>query len=229
MANKYAVIGLGQFGHAIARRLTRKGAEVLAIDIDEKIVDEISEDVSYAVALDATDKRALLSQNIHEYDAVVVAIGNNFEQLLLCSVLLLELEVPRIISRAQGKYQREILEKIGIHEILIPESEIANIVVEKLLNPDIVSYLQLPDNYRITEIRPLRTTIGRPVGDLNLRDRYNLSLITITKGSQTIKKGKVVLEEHITIPRHDTILGEEDYLLIFGKQSDIERFIEINR
>lgn len=228
-ANKFAVIGLGQFGRAIATKLTRKGAEVLAIDSDDEIIDEISGEVTYAVALDATDKKALVSQNIQDFDAVIVAIGNNFEQLLLCSVILLELNVKRIISRAIGPYQRTILQKVGIKEVLIPEREIATMLTEKLLNPNIISYLQLPDKYRIVEIKAPEGSVGRTIGDLDLRDRYNLSLITLSKEKEVIVDGKVVLEEHIDVPGHDTILNDDDFLLVFGKQKDIDRFIEVNQ
>lgn len=89
MANttsKFAVIGMGQFGQAIARKLAMRGAEVLAIDIDPQLIDDIADEVAYAVALDATDPKALSSQNIGDYDGVVIAIGTNFEQLTLCAV-----------------------------------------------------------------------------------------------------------------------------------------------
>ena len=92
---RFAVIGLGQFGSAIAKNLSNRGAEVLAIDSSLEIVEGIKEEVSHAVALDATDKKALLSQNIQDVDAVVVAIGENFQALLLCTFLLIELEVKR--------------------------------------------------------------------------------------------------------------------------------------
>ena len=112
MAEKFVVIGLGQFGRAICKKLSAKGAEVIAIDIDEDRVDEIKDHVSYAVQLDSTDKRALESQNISEMDAVIVSIGHNFEGMLLTTVKLLEIGVKRLVARTQGDTQRKILEKI---------------------------------------------------------------------------------------------------------------------
>ena len=112
---KIAVIGLGQFGRAIATALTKCGAEVLAIDNREEVIDNMADQVSAAVALDATDKKALLSVNITDMDAVVVAIGQDMEQLLLTTVLVLEMGCKRVIARATGKRVRLILEKIGVH------------------------------------------------------------------------------------------------------------------
>ena len=117
---RFAVIGLGQFGSAIAKNLSNRGAEVLAIDSSLEKVEGIKDEVSHAVALDATDKKALLSQNIQDVDAVVVAIGENFQALLLCTFLLIELKVKRIITRSMGNDQRRILEKMGVTEILSP-------------------------------------------------------------------------------------------------------------
>ena len=124
MAEKFAVIGLGQFGSAICKKLSEKGAEVIAIDIDEDKVEDIKDRVAYAVQLDSTDLRALQSQNIGEMDAVVVSIGQNFEGMLLTTVKLMELGVKRLIARAQGETQRKILEKLGVTEILSPEEEV---------------------------------------------------------------------------------------------------------
>lgn len=90
---KFAVIGLGQFGNAIARTLALRGAEVLAIDSSEEHIDDIKDEVSYAVCMDATDIRVLRSQNVQDMDAVVVAIGKDFEALMLCVVQLMELKV----------------------------------------------------------------------------------------------------------------------------------------
>jgi trk system potassium uptake protein TrkA len=229
-SKKYAVIGIGQFGRAIAKTLSQKGAEVLALDTDPEVIDDIAEHVALAVALDATDKKALISQNITDFDAVVVAIGQDFEKVMLCSVILQELGVKRIISRANGRNQRYILEKIGISEILSPEYEIGIIVAERLRNPSIVSYLQFPDDYRIVEITTPQGVAGRTLDELNLRNNYRLSLITIKQEIQVTKKDETFLEPHIEgVPNSRTVVKPSDTLVLFGKNPDIERFININQ
>ena len=111
---KFAVIGAGHFGQAISLALSEKGHEVLVIDNDINVIQEISEDVAYAVCVDATNKRALLNENILNFDAVIVSIGNDFVGRLLCTANLLDVGVKRIICRVMGKSQRTILEKMGI-------------------------------------------------------------------------------------------------------------------
>ncbi len=228
--NRFAVIGLGQFGNAIARTLSERGAEVLAIDTDMDRVENIKDDVAYAVALDATDIKALKAQNIQDMDAVLVAIGKDFESLLLTTVLLMDMNVKRVIARANGKQQRTILEKIGVQEILSPEVEVGLAVAERLLNPNIVNSLLLPDDYEIVEIKTPRAIANRTIGDIGLRNKYNLNLITLKREFEVTKKGETIIEEHILgVPNSDTLLYETDTIIVFGTAHDIQRFIEINK
>lgn len=232
MINKFAVIGLGQFGESIAKTLAQRGAEVLAIDIDLDKVESMKDDVAYAVALDSTDVKALKAQNIQEMDAVVVAIGENFEGLLLTTVLLLELEVKRIIARAANAQQRMILERMGIEEILSPEDTVGRTVAESLLHPNMKSFLPLPDNYEIVEIGAPARTVGKSINELGLREKYNLNIITIKRlfDEKDPKTGEPVKVEHIIgVPRADTTLRETDILIILGKTNDVTKFIEVNK
>ena len=104
---KFSVIGMGKYGRSIAQILSDRGAEVIAIDNREELIEEVEDFVALAVTMDATDGKALESQNIDECDAVVVAIGANFEALLLCCFQLKELGVKRIIARSNDENQKK--------------------------------------------------------------------------------------------------------------------------
>lgn len=228
--NKFAVIGLGQFGKAIALTLANQGGEVLAIDSHDENVQAVADDVAHAVTLDASDKKALIAQNIQDMDAVVVAIGEDFESLLLCCVLLLELRVKRIIARARGKQQRTILEKIGIKDILSPEDEVGILVAERLLNPSLVSVLKFPDQYEIVEIKTPRKIANRNFSDVDFLKKYNLNIVAIKREFEQEKDGVLITEQHVVpLTPEKTILYQTDTLLVFGKTPDIEKFIEINQ
>ncbi|MGB3616927.1 MAG: TrkA family potassium uptake protein [Catalinimonas sp.] len=229
MTNRFAVIGLGQFGYSIARTLARRGAEVLAVDIDAEKVEKIKDDVAYAVALDSTDVRALRAQNVQDVDAVVVAIGENFQALLLTTVLMLELKVKRVIARAASSQQRMILEKMGVSEILSPEDEVGKTVAEMLLHPNMRSFIPLPDEYEIVEINTPRRAANQTIIQLGLRERYNLNLITIKRTFEEQRNGAVSLVEHIIgVPKGDTVLYENDIIILLGKTQDVDRFLEVN-
>jgi trk system potassium uptake protein TrkA len=229
MAEKIAVIGLGQFGMAVAKKLSEKGAEVLAIDMDEDRVELVKDDVAYAVALDSTDIKALKMQNITDMDAVMLAIGENIEGLLLTTVLLLELNVKRIIARAMSDQQRMILEKIGVKEILSAEEEAANRVAEILLNPYVNTFLELPDEYQIAEVRAPRRVVKKTIGDIDLKENYNLTLIAIKRMYEDFSEGRRNYTEHLLLSISDnTVVQSYDSMYVIGKVLDIERFLDIN-
>ena len=227
--SKFAVIGVGKYGATIAKRLSEKGAQVCAFDNSEDKIENIKDDVSFAVTMDTTDPKALANQNIADMDAAVVAIGENFEATILTCVHLLDLGVKRIIARASGSQQKLILEKIGIKEILTPEDEVAFVVREKLINPSILSFLQLPDDYEIAEIKPPKGILNRSIDDIDFRNKYQLTLVTMKREYDIKKKGQYNVEQHVIgVPTSDTVIESRDTLLVFGTAKHVQRFIDIN-
>lgn len=226
---KIAVIGVGRYGSAIARKLAEKGAEVYAFDTDPEKLDEIKDEVALAVEIDATDKKVLMSQKIDQMDAAIVAIGENFEATVLTSLNLLDFNIPRVIARASGDNQYRILEKIGVQEILLPEMEVASNMSERLVNPNITAFLQLPDDYEIAEIKTPKGVAERTIGDVGLDKKYNLTLITLKRAYEMEKDGKMTKVEHIIgVPRQEQVIYESDTLVVFGMRKDVQKFIEIN-
>jgi trk system potassium uptake protein TrkA len=229
MRYKFAVIGLGRFGTRIARTLSGRGAEVIAIDKSMAKVDNLRDDVALPVAMDSTELRNLKAQNITDVDAVVVAIGEDFESLLLTVVHLMSLKVKRIIARASNTQQRLILEKLGVEEILSPEEEVGSIVAERLIHPDVKTFLQLSNDYEIAEIKSPPKTCNKAVSEIGFREVYKLNLITLRRNAQEMIDGKVMFTSSVIgVPKSDNIIYEGDTIILFGKTSDIEKFVELN-
>lgn len=229
MANKFAVIGLGRFGNRIARTLSQRGAEVLAIDISPERVEQIKDEVAYAVSLDSTDLKALQAHDVQNMDAVVVAIGENFEALLLTSALLKDLKIKRIITRSSSPTQTTILRQLGITEILSPEDEVGINVAQRLLNPDVITFFELPDGYEIVEAITPHGVINKSIADIRLREKYNLNLITIKREFEELESGVLVRVMHtIGVPKPTSTVFEGDLMILMGQRSDIKKFIEIN-
>ncbi len=230
MNYRFAVIGLGRFGSRIARTLSLRGAEVMAIDNNEAHVDSLRDDVASPVIMDSTDFKALKSQRLDTMDAVVVAIGENFEALLLTVTHLMELKIKRIIARASNEHQLKILKKLGVEEILSPEDEVGILVAERLVHPSIKTFLQLSDDYEISEILPPRKIVNMSVAEISFREKFDLNLISIKRDFEMEVDGEVVFEKHLLgVPKHNTIIYETDTIIVMGKNADIERFIELNR
>lgn len=229
MNSKFAVIGLGKFGSRIARSLASRGAEVIAIDINENHVDALRDEVAHAVILDSTDIRALKSQRLDTMQAIVVAIGEDFEASLLTATHLMDMKVRRIIVRASGQNQIKILAKLGVKEILSPEEEVGGIVAERLLHPTIKTFLQLPDDYEISEIKPPEFIVNKTVEEIRFREKYNLSLISLKREFEIEKNGEIIKEKHLLgVPQYNTVIYQEDIIIILGKNNDIQKFIDIN-
>jgi trk system potassium uptake protein TrkA len=222
---RYVVIGIGKYGSRIALEMAGRGAEVLAIDCVEERVEQVADEVAIAITMDSTDPKALRSQKLDVMDAAVVAIGENFEATVLTTLNLMDLGIPRVIVRASGRDQERILRKLGVEEILAPETEFAGIVAERLMNPNLRGFLELPDDFEIAEIKAPTGCIGRTLGDIDLTNRYELRLITIRR---TYNEQGRDQEHLIGIPRPDTTVQETDTLVVFGTLGNVNRLLEVN-
>ena len=222
---RYVVIGIGKYGSRIALEMAGRGAEVFAIDCVEERVEQVADEVAIAITMDSTDPKALRSQKLEGMDAAVVAIGENFEATVLTTLNLMDLGIPRVIVRASGHDQERILRKLGVEEILAPETEFAGIVAERLMNPNLRGFLELPDDYEIAEIKAPTGCVGRTLGDIDLTNRYELRLITIRRTYNEQGKDK---EHLIGIPRPDTTVQETDTLVVFGTLGNVNRLLEVN-
>ncbi|MDG1381891.1 MAG: TrkA family potassium uptake protein [Flavobacteriales bacterium] len=222
---RYVVIGIGKYGSRIALEMAGRGAEVFAIDCVEERVENVADDVALAITMDSTDPKALRSQKLEELDAAVVAIGENFEATVLTTLNLMDLGIPRVIVRASGRDQERILRKLGVQEILAPETEFASLVAERLMNPNLRGFLELPDDFEIAEIQAPTGCVGRTLGEIDLTNRYELRLITIRR---TYSEEGEDREHLIGIPRPDTEVQQTDTLVVFGTLGNVNRLLEVN-
>lgn len=225
MYRKFAVIGLGDFGKSMAVSLTEKGAEVIAIDQSMDIVDEIKDKVSYAVRLNSTDEKALKSVGIDKVDVVIVAMGEHFEDTILTSVLLLQMGIKKIVAKASSKIQETILLKLGVHQVVTPEFDMAARLASTLFDEDVLDFMAIGEGYNVMQVKAPDMFIGRTLKEINLRVKYNVNLITIKK---TYKgDGYSITQQKISgIPTADTVIEENDVLILLGKDKDIKKIID---
>lgn len=232
MKKKFAVIGLGRFGRTVATMLARNGAEVFAIDKILDNVEQIKDEVSHAAALDTEDIKALESQEIVDYDVVVVAIGSDFEAMLLTTVNLMNLDVKRIIARAMNKTQRSILRKLGLEEkdIISPEIQVGETLADDLIHPDIHRFLKLPDEYELVQVTAPPKITNHTILELDLRKQYAISIIAIERevSSTTDEDNPVIDRKVLGITDPESMILENDNLILIGQQANIQKFIDLN-
>ncbi len=229
MARKFAVIGLGRFGAHLARRLAEQGAEVLAIDVDMARIDAVKDHVTHAVRLDATDGKALATQNLQEFDAVVVAIGEGIEANLLAVAALQEIGVQRIIVRANFETHARILQHMGIDEIVLPHQDTAERLARSLMVTGVIDTFQLSEDYEILEVAAPERFVGKTLAELNLRQRFGVNVITIKRfrmQPQLLGLRRRQVTEILGTPLPDTVITAGDRLIVFGRRQDIQRMLQ---
>ena len=181
----YIVIGLGLFGEAIAKQLCRLGGEVLAMDVRNELVQQISADVTHAVVGDAQDKEVLRALGAKDFDCAIIAIGSDLAASVLTAMNLKELEVPYIICKAHDETHRRVLEKLGVDRVIIPEQENAQWLARSLNSHNVLDYIELSEDYGILEIPAPKTWIGKTLKELNIRAKLGVNIIAVESGETT--------------------------------------------
>jgi trk system potassium uptake protein TrkA len=177
----FAVIGLGRFGSAMARTLTELGQDVIGIDSDEERVQKHADVIRAAVELDANDERALRSAGVQDVDVAVISIGENIEASLLAVMLVKDLGVKRIIAKAVTTLHGRILERIGVNRVIFPEREMAIRVAHSLVVANVLDYIELSRDFSIIEMPAPGEFTGKSLKELQLRNKYGLTLIAIKR------------------------------------------------
>jgi K+ transport systems, NAD-binding component len=182
----FGVIGLGTFGYHVARTLAQGGAEVVACDVDEERVKEVSECVSLAYVLDATDAKALKESGIAKVDTAVVSIGQNIEASILIVVQLKELGVKEVVARAVNPLHGKVLEKLGVDRVVYPEKEMAIKVAHSLLVGEFIEEIPIGEKHSLFEIKAFDFMLGKTLRELDIRRRFGVNVLAIKRGENLI-------------------------------------------
>ena len=213
MSNKqFVIIGLGRFGSSIAKTLYSLGSDVLAIDLDEDIVQEISDSVTHAVQLDATDENALRSLGIRNFDVAVVTIGDNIQSSIMATLLVKELGVKYIIAKGHSDLHAKVLYKIGADRVILPEKDMGVRVAHNLVSANILDYIELSEDYSVMEIQALEEWTGSTLKDVKLRSKYGINVMAIKRG-----------DEMNLSPSADDKIESGDIIVAIGSAEDLSR------
>ncbi|MFO8071761.1 MAG: TrkA family potassium uptake protein [Polyangia bacterium] len=210
------MVGLGHFGAGIARSLA-KHCEVLAIDSDIDRVNTITGDVQRALSLDARDYVALASVVSSDFDEAVVSIGESLEASILCTLHLKRIGVPAIRAKANSEDHADILKSVGATHIVFPERETAERLALQMLNPNLLDFIPLAEDYRVMDFAAPCAFYGRSLIDLQIRSRFGLFVIAIKKNEG---------ETFVFLPGPEQIIEPDDVLVLIGKESDILKMRE---
>ena len=182
----YAVFGLGRYGIAVAKELVNNGADVLAVDIDEDIVNSAVADIPFCRCADITDPEVIKQLGISNVDVVVVAMANNLEASVMSVILCKEAGVKMVIAKCADEMQGKILCKVGADKVVYPESESGVRLAKNLLSAGMVDLIDLSEDISVIEIPVKEKWVGKTLIELDLRKKYAINIIAIRNGEDIL-------------------------------------------
>ena len=216
MTKSILLIGLGRFGRHIATTLNELGHEVMAIDHNEERINDILPYVTSAQIGDSTNEEFLKSLGISNYDVCIVAIANDFQSSLETTSLLKEMGAKLVVSRAERDVQAKFLLRNGADEVVYPEKQVAKWAAIRYSADHLLNYIELDDTHSIFEVSPPASWIGKSIGQIDIRKRYNINIMAVKEN------GKMNMS--IT---PETILTKDVTMLVLGEYKALQKCFHI--
>ncbi len=215
---QYIVIGCGRFGSSVASTMHLLGHQVMTIDKNEDSVQSISDKVTHSLIVDVTDEQALRSLGLGNFDVAVVAIGSDIRASIMATLIAKEMGVELIICKAKDELQAKVLYKIGADRVVFPERDMGVRVAHNLVSDNILDHIELDPEYSIVEIVTPNSWVGKTLIELELRARYEITVLAI-------KTGKNI---NVT-PSPDEELTAGSILVIIGQNTSITAITSGNK
>lgn len=212
MKKQFAVFGLGSFGESVAVTLQQLGCEVVAVDNHMEHVQEISEQVSYAIKADAGDPEVIKSLGTRNLDGVVVAVADDMEASVMATLVSKEIGAPYVIAKAKNELHATILKKIGADAVIFPEMEMGVRVAKTLMSSNFADWIALSPDYSIIEIGTPKEWVGKSLQQLNVRRSHDVNVVGIKIG-----------EDVEVNPDPERVLQEDMTLIIIGSNYALEK------
>ena len=210
------LIGLGRFGKHIAMQLNQMGHEIMAVDIDEERVNKVLPFVTNAQIGDSTDAEFLQSLGIGNFDICFVTIGGSFQNSLETTSLLKELGANLVISRAERDVQEKFLLRNGADRVVYPEKHVAKWASNRYADDHNLDYMEVDASHAIFEVEVPDEWLGRSVGELDIRKKYNINILAVKKEREVSVAISV-----------DTVLEAGSTLLVLGDYKAIQKCFHI--
>ncbi len=209
------IIGVGQFGSHIAKRMAELKCEVMAVDIEEERINKILPYVTNARIGDGTNEEFLRTLGVGNYDVCIVALGRRFQTSLETTSLLKELGAQKVVSRSTNDVQMKFLLKNGADEVVYPEKQMALRIATKYASDSILDFIQLDNSYSIYELKVPKEWYGKTISQIDIRKKFKVNILTIRRKSE------------VFIPAPDTVIMNDDIAFAIGEVENIQKCFRI--
>lgn len=208
---QFLVAGLGLFGTSVAVTLQGLGYDVYALDSDENIVQDLSMQLPYVVCGDASDKKTLQSLPLEDVDVAVVAIGN-VERNMMATMLLKELGIKQVVSKAINSLHGAMLSKIGADKVVYAERDMGERVAHNLISAGVMDYIELSSEISVMSLAIPTEFVGKNLIEADLRRRYDVNVVAIKRDGRTIVN-----------PKAQEVFQPEDEIIVLGTHEGVKR------
>lgn len=210
------VIGLGRFGIHLIRQFHAHGDEVMAVDLDEEKIHEITPYVVSAKIANCAKEETLRSLGVRNFDVCFVCIGENFQSSLEITCLLKDLGAKKVISKATNEFHAKFLKRNGADDIVYPEKYSAEKIATKYSVDNVFDYIELTDEIAIYEVPVITAWIGKSIIKLDVRNKHKLNILAIKKG-----------DDIQPMPGAQYVFENDDHLVVLGHQRDVEKVLKL--
>ena len=185
----FAVIGVGRLGSAVCSELIKAGAEVLAIDLSQRAIDELRqiEPAIEARIVDCTDEEALRAAGVLDMTTVVIAMREPIEASVTAALIVKDSpgsQVKQVVARATSDLHVKMLQRVGADRVVFPSKMQGQRLGIELMRPNMLERLRLDDRNSIEEIRVPEAFIGQSLREINLRKNFNVSVLAAGPDNQ---------------------------------------------
>ena len=180
----YAVFGLGRYGKAVAKELVKSGAEVLAVDRNELVVNAVAAELPYCKCADVTDPEVIRQLGIASIDVVIISMASNLEACVLVTMLCKEIGVKTVIAKCSSEMNCKILSKVGADRVVFPERDSGVRLAKNLLSSGFVDMIELSKDISMVEMEVKPEWEGKTLIELNLRKKYSVNVVAVIRGSE---------------------------------------------
>ncbi|MGX7108956.1 potassium channel family protein [Facklamia miroungae] len=174
-----AVLGLGLFGTSLAKTLADNHKQVIVIDRDMELVEAIASQVEVAVQGDFTKYEVLKEAGVGEAKMAIIASSSKFDNTITTLLSLQKLRIPIIIAKTRKEEYKEVLLKLGVDRVILPETDMGVRIGNELTNDSVLDLIQLDSQSHIVEFTARKSWIGKTIEEINFRGQYDINLIAI--------------------------------------------------
>ncbi|MBO6211994.1 trk system potassium uptake protein TrkA [Algoriella xinjiangensis] len=225
---KVIIIGLGNFGAALGKKMSKLGHEIIGVDNNIQRVEGLKDKLSYTICLDATDEIAINKLPLNNTDIVIISIGENEGANIMATAIFKNKNVKRLISRSINSLHENVLQAIGVSEIIRPEAESAERWTKKLNVKGVVDSFELNKEFSIIEVVTPDELVGKTFDEIQFKKQHNILVMTIIQNKEEasfLGQYKIVPEVQ-GFPSSNTVIKKNDVLVIYGANEDIYRFLK---